>query len=964
MKLMEKISGFTVDRIRPVTDLDGKLVEMTHDKTGLKLIWLDRAEDNKTFAIAFETLPSDDTGVFHILEHSVLGGSKHYPVKEPFVELLKSSMNTFLNAMTFPDKTLYPVSSRDPQDFINLVRVYLDAVFYPSIYDKPEIFYQEGWHYEFDEEGSPSYNGVVFNEMSGAMADPDEIDNQALYRALYPDTVYSYNSGGDPTSIPNLTYEDFLNCHRKFYSPANGMIILDGTMDIEAILNIIDKEYLCNLESGSKVEENLFQNPVDGKVHEVEYELGPDEDEKGRTRISWGRVFASYDEKEKLIGAHILADILCGSNQSPLSKAVLSKGLAESVYIDVQAGIAQVALKIGAINLEDENRDMIENVIFDELKRLSEEGIDRELIDASIANFEYGARERDFGSTPQGLVYAIQILESWLYGGDPLLNLEIGSTFDDLREKAKAGYFENLIKEAILENNHKAKVVLVPSKSVGEKRSLAEAKRLQQESSKWSNDDKDRLVKIQEKLLAWQNSQDSPEALETIPRLKVEDIHPKSEALNTKERDYNNIKTLYHNENCNGITNWSMYFDADDLGEEEICLLSFLTDILGKMSTKKYDEAQLDNKVRKTFGNLSFYVSSYMDARNCENTRIKLGVTFGTLEQNVEEGLNLVLEILKETSFEGEATALDLLKQLKTKLYQEIMASGSSFGAGRIAAQVSSVGVVKECAGGYEYYRWLANEEKNWNWTSLKGRLEQLLKTILKTSRLTISLTGGNEKMLLDAAKALYDSIPNEGDRTDLSNTIKPWGKKKEGIAIPSDVSFACCGGLLEGFDGFNGHMRVATKILTYSYLWNMVRVQGGAYGTGISIREDGFTLAHSYRDPSPVKSIETYKGMAQFLNEFLDENDDIDGFIIGALSDAMPISTPRLRGMKADRLYFEGRTVVDIDRMLKEIINTTAEDIKGVATMIGKTYEDCGVCIIGNNQQLEGAELDELNSL
>ena len=396
MTVHDTVHGFIVEREVPLPELDAVMYQMKHEKTGLELVWISREEENKVFGIGFETLPWNDTGVFHILEHSVLCGSKNYPVKEPFVELLKNSMNTFLNAMTFPDKTFYPVASRNDKDFVNLMRVYLDAVFYPAVYTKPEIFYQEGWHYEFDSEGKPGYKGVVFNEMKGAFADADELMDMTINRALFPDTPYRYVSGGDPTKIPDLTYEEFIESHKQFYSPSNAYVYLDGAMDIDAILGIINDEYLFSFEQTKRMDPPALQSAVDAGEQQIEYEIGADENEEGKIRLSWGRVIGTYAEREKLTAMQILSDVLTGNNQAPLTKAVLEDGLAETMRLYTIDGVANPWVKIEARNVKKENCKQVEARIFDTLNTLANGGLDHEKLEASMANLEFQMRERDY----------------------------------------------------------------------------------------------------------------------------------------------------------------------------------------------------------------------------------------------------------------------------------------------------------------------------------------------------------------------------------------------------------------------------------------------------------------------------------------------------------------------------------------------------------------------------------------
>ena len=460
--ISKHIQGFTVTKEKELPELNAVLYQMTHDKTGLGLVWLKRDEENKTFGIAFQTLPWDDTGVFHILEHSVLCGSDKYPVKEPFVELMKSSMNTFLNALTFQDKTMYPIASRNDKDFVNLMRVYLDAVFCPLIYSKPEIFYQEGWHYELDDNGNASYKGVVFNEMKGAYASADRQVRGNLNRLMFPDSPYGYESGGDPASIPDLTYEAFIDSHRRFYAPSNAYVFLDGDLDIEKTLGIINNEYLCKYERTERMAPPVMQAAVANQF-EGEYELAAGEALEGKTRLSFGKVIGTFADREKLTATEILARVLCGTNQSPLPKAILSAGLAEEVKMHVNDGMLQPWLMLDIKNIKEENLAAVEEMVSSKLRELADTGLDHAQLEAVMANTEFKLRERDFGYYPQGLVFGFNVMESWLYGGEPEANLEVGDLFVNLKRKMEAGYFEELVRELLLNNPHSAKVVLRPS---------------------------------------------------------------------------------------------------------------------------------------------------------------------------------------------------------------------------------------------------------------------------------------------------------------------------------------------------------------------------------------------------------------------------------------------------------------------------------------------------------------------
>ena len=702
MTVHDTVHGFIVEREVPLPELDAVMYQMKHEKTGLELVWISREEENKVFGIGFETLPWNDTGVFHILEHSVLCGSKNYPVKEPFVELLKNSMNTFLNAMTFPDKTFYPVASRNDKDFVNLMRVYLDAVFYPAVYTKPEIFYQEGWHYELDSEGKPSYKGVVFNEMKGAFADADELMDMTINRALFPDTPYRYVSGGDPTKIPDLTYEEFIESHKRFYSPSNAYVYLDGAMDIDAILGIINDEYLYSFEQTKRMDPPALQSAVDAGEQQIEYEIGADENEEGKIRLSWGRVIGTYAEREKLTAMQILSDVLTGNNQAPLTKAVLEDGLAETMRLYTIDGVANPWVKIEARNVKKENCKQVEKRIFDTLNALANGGLDHEKLEASMANLEFQMRERDYGSYPQGLILGMQVFDSWLYGGAPEANLQIGDLFVHLREKMKQGYFEHLIREELLENPHRCKVALIPSKTAGEARRAKEAKRIEDESAMWSDKVREEIIAKQERLEAWQNSEDTPEQLAALPHLELSDLSRTPQEQPIEELVIDGQKVLVHRVNSSGIVYITLYFDENHYTEAELPALGLLCRLFGNLETTQSSVEELNNRVRLLCGSMTFFISTFNIKDDSSCCTVKLCASFSTLESNIDQAVSLAAEILTQTRFDtanSEKAVLDLLRQIKMGCFEQTVMGGHAAALGRVSAQMSVSSVVSECMG-------------------------------------------------------------------------------------------------------------------------------------------------------------------------------------------------------------------------------------------------------------------------
>ena len=948
----KNLSGFAVKRATELKELDAVLYLMEHEKTGLELVWLRRDEENKTFGIAFETLPWDDTGVFHILEHSVLCGSDKYPVKEPFVELMKSSMNTFLNALTFQDKTMYPISSRNDKDFVNLMRVYLDAVFHPLIYSKPEIFYQEGWHDELDENGNASYKGVVFNEMKGAFASADRQVAGELNRLLFPESPYGFESGGDPAAIPNLTYEAFISSHRRFYAPSNAYVFLDGALDIENTLAILNDEYLCHYERTERMAPPAMQPAVCGET-EKEYELAPGEALEGKMRLSFGKVIGTFADRETIIATQILSEVLCGSNQSPLSKAILSEGLAQEVNMGVNDGMLQPWLMLDMKNIKEENLPAVQNLITAKLEQLASEGLDHEQLEAVMANTEFKLRERDFGSYPQGLIFGFSALESWLYGGDPAANLEVGDLFVNMKAKMEQGYFEELIRSLLLNNPHSAKLVLRPSYTAGQQRREAEQARLAAESAAWTEEERAAVAKRQEVLLAWQNSEDTPENLATIPQLSLADLPAEPERIPTEEMTVAGIPVVVHPLNTSGIVYVSLYFDAESCTQEELSALSFACKLLGATDTKDTSAEQIINRTRLLCGDFRVNMTAVSLCGQPDQAAVKLCVSFSTLQGNVQKAVELVAEVLTRSRF-TDAMTLEILRQSKMQMFQRTVMGGHAAGIGRIAAQTSVSGVADECASGITYYQWLKAQEENWNFEALNANMQGLLERVINRKGLTVSVTG------TDAVEALVEGIARALPEREVlpAVVLPPWGVKKEGIVIPADVSFAIAGGNVLCHGGaFSGHLQLASQIISLGYLWNVIRVQGGAYGAGMLARDTGLALCYSYRDPNGAASVEKYRSCGDFLRGFAGQVSDFTGFIIGAVANSSPLMTPKTKAQVADRHYFSRTTWEDRCRFRNQLLHTTADQLLSAADLVENLLKDGGLCIVGGQAQLDQCE-------
>lgn len=962
----EHIHGFTVQETRPLPELEAVMVRMEHDKSGARLVWLDRKEENKTFAIAFRTLPEDDTGVFHILEHSVLCGSDKYPVKEPFVELMKSSLQTFINAFTFPDKTMYPVCSRNDKDFANLVRVYMDAVLHPLIYHKPEILQQEGWHYELKEgQSEPCYKGVVLNEMKGAYSDKESRMVYEVNRQLFPDTAYRFESGGHPAHIPELTYEKFIQAHQRFYDPSNSYICLDGQMDIDAVLAILDGEYLHDYTRRGDQPQFTAQAPVTGELVRSRCEISPEEPAENKAQLAWGCVYGDYSEREKITAVRAIADALCGGSGSPLKRRLLSDGLAEDVSIYATDAQYQNYVYLYVQNIDENRVEEVEAAIRDELSRLVRDGLDREQIAATLANMEFQLRERDYGRLPQGLGLTVyQIMPSWLYGGDPAANLEVGTMFEDLNRKLEDGWFEELLEKVFLKNDHFCRVLLTPSATLGEEERAAETAKLQAAKASWTPEEEAAIRAQQEKLDAWQSSENSPEALATLPMLHLSDIPAKPEELPLEEGKIGDIPLLRHEIATGGIGYVNLYFDANDLTPEQLSQAYLLCELFSDLDTRSHTSAQLQKLQRFQTGSLTFNVEAYRKVNAPLACRTFFNVNFSAVEAKLESAVSLAAEIMLESRFDDRQRIHELLRQCVTRSEERVAAAGHFYARKRVDAGTSAAATAEEYASGITYCQWLKELEKNFDARidALAADWAALCEKLFTTGRLTVSATGVVDAVCGAVEKSLLPKLPRSG-REDIPCAIQPWGLRKEGIVVPADVSYAALGGdLLEYGACYNGRLLTAAKAIHLDYLWNTVRVQGGAYGVGIKPDASGTACFWSYRDPGAARSLGCYRQTADFLRQFAAAEPDLTGLIIGTIADSDPLMMPGLKGKMADHLYWSGVCYEERCKRREEILSTTAGDLSALAEPIEKLSASGGVCVIGSRKLVEACE--ELESV
>ena len=950
MNINDKLHGFSVTRVVDVPDVSGKLHELVHEGSGATLIYLERADENKTFAIGFRTLPSDDTGVFHIIEHSVLCGSDKYPVKEPFIELLKGSQNTFLNAMTYEDRTVYPVSSRNPKDFLNLVSVYMDAVLHPTALKDPKIFRQEGWHFELDENGDLIYNGVVYNEMKGAYSSPDEISVATAKATLFPDTPYKYESGGAPAAIPNLTFEQFCASHAKFYHPSNAVMFLDGQVDLDASLSLLD-DFLREYNPIEKTEAIAPQPTVDGGVATTYYEISENEDPTGKCRLSLNYVYGSPEDGKLILATNILIDALLGSNDAPLKKAILKSGLAEDFDAYTNRTVQQ-SLQMEARGVKEENLVALEQLIFDSIRNIAEEGIDKNAITSALNAIEFKLREKDYGSFPKGVAFALSVFGATNYGRSPEAALSYEADVKAVRDAVDTDYFEKILLAMTVDNPHHSKVILLPDKDMGKKLSAEEKERLAKIKASMTAEELEAIKAETEALKAWQASVDTEENLAKLPTLGIEDVYVSEGVTPTEVQKIAGVQVINHPVDTSGIGYYKLLFKAPDLDCDEIFALNILSVLFGNVKTDKHTPLEVQNLIKANLGGLSFGLTI---AGKSDDVSPYLAVSGSSLDSKREDLRAILTEVLLTSDLGDKEALKNLLMQSKLMAEDMFSQAGHSVAMGRVNAALYSDGVMKEYISGYEAYKLLCDLIDNYD-SQIDAFIEKisaLHKRIVTRERLTISVTG---ELNEDFINHLIGDLPTDGF-TPTSKEIKPLGFKSEAIIVPSRVSYAVCGGNAGGeVIDLLGALMVSRSILSYEYLWNQIRVLGGAYGAGFFARRSGFIGCYSYRDPSPINSMAKYKECGSFLDGLRSSGMDLTKFIIGAIGEYDTITTPRLAGSKATADYLSGWTPEDDAKVLKDMKSTDSEALAKVSLLLGKVFENAVSCVVGSREHIEAS--------
>lgn len=940
-----KVGGFVVERIRESAELGGRLVEMRHEGCGAELLWMDNGDSNKLFSVAFKTLPEDHTGVFHILEHSVLCGTKKYPVKESFADLMKSSMSTFLNAMTFEDKTLYPISSRNERDFLNLTSVYLDAVFAPLSVQDENAFRQEGWHLEKDEDGEPYFNGVVYNEMKGAMAELDDILVMGMNNLLFPDNCYGFNSGGDPEHIPELTYGMYCTMYHKYYHPSNARFFLDGSVPLEKTIELIE-EYIGNSERQDAEHVIPMQKPT-VRENTLYYELAPNEDEVNKTVISFGRLIATFEQKRRAMMSAVLCSYLAGSNDAPFTRAILDAGLGEDVELYTSYDIQQAKLVLTVKNTEKAKLPAIRKTLEKVAAQLVEEGLDKAMLTAQLNRLAF-----DLKNTwePAGLVRCIMSSMSSLYGGDPMLYLENDADIAAIRASIEEGAFEALLEE-LYDFSKMSVLTVLPSKTRGEELAKKAEEWAKEMYASFDESDIAELARKNERLHAWQQAPDSAESSAAIPRLSISEVDPEPMLTPTETSEVNGVKVMFNPIRTNGITHYNLYFNSSDVAYADLPAAGLLARLLGKLPTKKRPAQELDKLVKTYIGRLAFDIrTAHVTSEFCTPY---ITASFSALDENASKAAEIVAEILRETDFSDLQRIRENVLQIDEQTKQRAMGDGHNLGIGAVYAQHLAAAACKDRVSGVGMRMFIKSLASDFDTASagLSDKLAGIADRIFCRDRLTVGVAAQGDTDAAKVIELIPKGIPAPDRahyRTDLPARL--------GVRIPAQVSFAEKG---IAVDNVKGEMKVAANIIRLSYLWGKVRVQGGAYGCGLRVNEMGAVCNYSYRDPSAARSLGVYDEESSFIKEFCEGGENIEQFIISAIGIAEPLMMPHEQADTAQSDLLNGITYEDRRRLRREMLATDRERLLALCDCFDDCAKNGAVCVIGGEAAL--AEIPDL---
>lgn len=956
---MEQLQAYTILEKKEIKELNSTGYLMKHNRTGAKIVLMENDDNNKVFCIGFRTPPRDSTGVAHIIEHSVLCGSDKFPVKDPFIELAKGSLNTFLNAMTFPDKTIYPVASCNEKDFQNLMDVYMDAVFHPNIYHEEKIFRQEGWHYEMESmEDELTINGVVYNEMKGAFSSPDDVLEREIMNSLYPHTSYAVESGGDPEVIPELTYEEFLAFHSRYYHPSNSYIYLYGDMDMAEKLRFLDEEYLSKYEALA-VDSALAEEPPFTEPAEVfkEYPITESESEKENTYLSYNISFGNNLDREQYIAFQVIDYVLCSAPGAPLKQALIDKGIGKDVYSSYENGIMQPYFSVVAKSADKEQLPEFLETIREELTKITEKGFDKKALSAGLNFYEFRFREADFGSYPKGLMFGLMMFDSWLYDDSkPFVHVEANETYRKLKEAIETNYYEELVREKLLRNQHKTIVVVEPVKGLTGRKEKELADALAKRKSAFSEARLTEIVEQTKALKQYQEEPDAKENLEKIPLLTRADMKKEAEDYVNEERKVGDTVFLYHDIFTNGIGYLRFLFDLRTVPEELFPYVGLLKSILGLVNTENYTYGELFNEINIRTGGISPVANTYTDARDLQSYTATLEIKVKVLYENLEHAFRLVREIVMNSRFDDTKRLRELIAELKSQKQANMMSAGHALASVRALSYLSKTAAVSDKISGIPYYRMLEELDADFEAgkEELTEKLQQLAVCLFRPENLMVDYTAQREglKAVERQIAAFRDSLHTEPVE------IRPYQpeteRKNEGFMSSSQVQYVCrAGNFARKGLPYTGALKALKVMMGYDYLWTQVRVKGGAYGCMCNFGKSGESYFVSYRDPNLEKTVDVYEKAADYIRNFDADERTMTQYIIGAVSELDMPMTPATKGAYSLAGYMTHYPFEQVQKERDELLEAVPETIRGLADYISAFMEDDCLCVVGNEEKI-----------
>ena len=957
------LNAYEVLKEEDLQDIHSKGWLLKHKKTGARVMLIENSDENKVFNIAFRTPPKNSTGVAHILEHSVLCGSREFPLKDPFVELVKGSLNTFLNAMTYPDKTCYPVASCNDRDFQNLMHVYLDAVFYPNIYKKEEIFRQEGWNYHLEQkEGPLKYNGVVYNEMKGAFSSPDDVLEREIMNSLFPDTTYGCESGGDPVNIPDLGYEEFLDFHRQYYHPSNSFIYLYGNMDMEEKLEFIDSHYLSAFDSLA-IDSQIRDQEAFAQVKDIQknYPVSEDEGEEDNTYLSYNMVVGEAADINLSLAFEVLDYALLSAPGAPLKQALLDAKIGKDIYGSFEDGIKQTYFSIVAKGANLSQKEEFVKVIRDTLTKIMEEGIDKKAVTAGINYYEFRFREADFSSYPKGLMYGLDILSSWLYDDTkPFCEVQLLEGFEFLKKALEEGYFEDLIRKYLLDNTHGAILSLVPEKGLAAKRDKELEEKLENYRKSLSDEELTRMVENTKALEAYQEAEEAPEALTCIPMLSREDIKKEITGLTNEEHHVEDSLFLYHDVCTNGIGYADLLFEIHDFDVDTVHYLGLLKSVLGAVDTENYTYGELFNEVNARTGGIAYGIEVFDDAQDTDAFRAMFAVRGKALYPEMDFMFSMIREVLTTSKLDDTKRLYEIIARVRSRAQASLASAGHSTAVLRGASYASPMAAFQDEMAGIGYYQFIEKLEKDFDSCKdeIVKNLRKVMEEVLRPENFCVSYTGERES--LDVVKAQAAGIKKVLFHGQKPESVKqaPCIKKNEAFKTSGQVQYVAQNGNFrkKGLE-YTGALEILKVILSYDYLWINLRVKGGAYGCMSGFKRNGESFLVSYRDPHLKRTLEVYQGVPDYIRAFEADEREMTKYIIGTISNKDVPRTPQMQGSISKTAYFSNVTEDMLQKERNQILGAQKEDIQKLAALVEAVLSDDQICVVGSETAIEKAE-------